>query len=114
MSLERTGDSFKMPKDFDVDAIFRDSYGIYLPEGERPVLVKLKATEREAAYLQDLPLHPSQVSLGDGVFALRVIPNPNFIMELCSRADRLEVLEPLELRQAVLQCLKNAIRLYEH
>ena len=114
LSLERTGDSFKMPIDFDVDAIFRDSYGIYLPEGERPVLVKLKATEREAAYLQDLPLHPSQVSLGDGVFALRVIPNPNFIMELCSRADRLEVLEPLELRQAVLQCLKNAIRLYEH
>lgn len=113
-ALERTGESFKMPKGFDVDALFRDSYGIYLPEDEKPVLVKLKATEREAAYLQDLPLHPSQVSLGEGLFALRVIPNPNFIMELCSRADRLEVLEPLELRQAVQQALNNAIQLYEH
>ena len=114
LALERTGDSFKMPKGFDVDALFRDSYGIYLPEGQKPVLVKLKATERESAYLQDLPLHPSQMSLGDGIFALRVIPNPNFIMELCARADRLEVLEPLELRQAVQKALNNAIQLYEH
>ena len=114
LALERTGDSFKMPRGFDVDALFRDSYGIYLPEGEKPVLVKLKATEREAAYLQDLPLHPSQVNIGEGIFALRVIPNPNFVMELCKRADRLEVLEPLELRQAVQQALNNAIQLYEH
>ena len=114
LSLERTGGSFRMPKDFDVDALFRDSYGIYLPEGETPVLVKLKASERESAYLQDLPLHPSQICTGPGEFALRVIPNPNFIMELCKRADRLEVLEPLELRQAVQQALNNAIQLYEH
>lgn len=114
LSLERTGDSFKMPRDFDVDALFRDSYGIYLPEGASPVLVKLKATQREAAYLQDLPLHPSQLYIGEGVFALRVIPNPNFVMELCKRADRLEVLEPLELREAVRDCLKNAMQLYEH
>ena len=113
-ALERTGESFKMPAGFDVNALFRDSYGIYLPEDEKPVLVKLKATEREAAYLQDLPLHPSQICIGPGLFALNVIPNPNFIMELCKRADRLEVLEPLELRQAVLETLKNAIRLYEH
>ena len=112
--MERTGDRFKMPKDFDVDALFRDSYGIYLPEGQQPVLVKLKATQREAAYLQDLPLHPSQMSIGPGLFALTVIPNPNFLMELCARADRLEVLEPLELRQAVQQILKKAIQLYEH
>ncbi len=114
LSMERTGDRFKMPKDFDVDALFRDSYGIYLPEGQQPVLVKLKATQREAAYLQDLPLHPSQISIGPGLFALTVIPNPNFLMELCARADRLEVLEPLELRQAVQQILKKAIQLYEH
>ena len=113
-ALERTGDSFKMPRDFDVDSLFRDSYGIYLPEGEQPVLVKLKATQREAAYLQDLPLHPSQISIGPGLFALRVIPNPNFIMELCKRADRLEALEPQEVRQAVQQALNNAIQLYEH
>ena len=113
-ALERTGDTFKMPKGFNVDDLFRDSYGIYLPdEGQEPVLVKLRATERESAYLQDLPLHPSQTSLGDGIFALRVVPNPNFVMELCKRAGGLEVLEPASLRQAVLDNLKKAIQLYE-
>ena len=112
-AMERTGGNFKMPAGFDVEDCFKDSYGIYLPEDEKPVLVKLKATEREAAYLKDLPLHPSQTALGDGIFALRVVPNPNFLMDLCARAGSLEVLEPLELRQAVLERLKKSIQLYE-
>ena len=98
LALKPTGEKFKMPKGFQVDDLFESSYGIYLPEGEEPVLVKLRTTLREAAYLQDLPLHPSQVFLGtEGdfcLFALRVIPNPNFIMELIKHGKRLEILEP--------------------
>ena len=117
LSLKPTGEKFKMPKGFQVDDLFESSYGIYLPEGEEPVLVKLRTTRREAAYLQDLPLHPSQVFLGekDGfcLFALRVIPNPNFIMELIKHGGRLEILEPESLREQVKQELRNALNLYE-
>ena len=117
LSLTPTGEKFKMPKGFQVDELFESSYGIYLPEGEGPVLVKLRTTLREAAYLQDLPLHPSQVFLGekDGfcLFALRVIPNPNFIMELVKHGKRLEILEPASLREQVKQELRNALELYE-
>ena len=117
LALKPTGEKFKMPKGFQVDDLFESSYGIYLPEGEEPVLVKLRTTLREAAYLQDLPLHPSQVFLGeeDGfcLFALRVIPNPNFIMELVKHGGRLEILEPESLREQVKQELRNALKLYE-
>ena len=107
-----------MPKGFRVDETFEASYGIYLPEGEPPVLVKLRTTRREAAYLQDLPLHPSQVFLGeenDGhcLFAMRVIPNPNLVMELCKHGNRLEVLEPEALREQVATELRNALKIYE-
>ena len=112
-AMERTGKTFRMPGNFDVDECFRDSYGVYLPEGEKPVLVKLKASEREAAYLRDLPLHPSQTDLGGGLFAIRVVPNPNLIMDLCARARNLEVLEPASLRKAVLDTLKQSIQSYE-
>ena len=117
-ALEPTGEHFRMPPDFRVDALFEDAYGIYLPEpGQRPVLVKLRTTPREAAYLEDLPLHPSQVLVeqtGDAcIFVLRVIPNPNLVMELCKRGDRLEVLEPEDLRQAVKEALKKASAQYE-
>ena len=38
-ALERTGGHFRMPRGFDVDALFASSYGIYLPQkGQKPVL----------------------------------------------------------------------------
>ena len=113
ISLERNGKQFRMPIGFNVDELFEGSYGIYLPEDERPILIKLKATEREAAYLRDLPLHPSQMELDDGIFVLRLIPNPNFIMELCKRGEGLTVLAPEQLRQEVKNRLKQAIQAYE-
>jgi len=113
-SLERTDAHFALPKGFQVDEVFEASYGIYLPEeGQEPVLVKIRATEREAAYLMDLPLHPSQIRLPGNVFALRVIPNPGFIMELLRHGNRLEVLEPESLRQTVKEELKKALDIYE-
>ena len=118
LSLTPTGDRFKMPKGFQVDDLFEASYGIYLPEDVPPVLVKIRTTAREAAYLKDLPIHPSQVFLGeekDGrcLFGMRVIPNPNFVMELCKHGNRLEVLEPEALREQVAAELRNALEIYE-
>lgn len=118
LSLERTGERFRMPRGFDVEELFDASYGIYLrSEGEEPVLVKLRTTLRESAYLQDLPLHPSQRLVGmEGdrcIFALRLVPNPNFVMDLCKHGDRLEVLEPRSLRETVREEFKKALQLYE-
>jgi hypothetical protein len=118
MALEPTGETFRMPAGFNVDELFEGSYGIYLPEEEKPVLVKLRATLREAAYLQDLPLHPSQQLAGrEGehcLFVLRLIPNPDFVMELLRHGNRLEVLEPASLRQRVKEELDKALQLYEN
>lgn len=117
-SLERTGERFRMPESFDVGRELEASYGIYLPEeGQKAELVKLRTTLREAAYLQDLPLHPSQTLLSQEgnhcLFALRVIPNPNFIMELCKHGAGLEVLEPASVRESVKLALNKALQLYE-
>jgi predicted DNA-binding transcriptional regulator YafY len=118
LSLTPTGEHFKMPKGFRVDDLFEASYGIYLPEDVPPVLVKIRTTAREAAYLKDLPIHPSQVFLGeekDGrcLFAIRVIPNPNLVMELCKHGNRLEVLEPKPLREQVANELRKSLEIYE-
>ena len=118
LSLAPTGERFRMPRDFQVDDLFEGSYGIYLPEDVPPALVEIRTTPREAAFLQDLPLHPSQTYLGEdaegrSLFILRVIPNPNFIMELCRHGNRLEVLRPESLRAQVAEELRNALKLYE-
>lgn len=119
LAIERSGDKFKMPGGFNVETAFEASYGMYLPEaGQEPVLVQLRTTLREAAYLQDLPLHPSQTLVsqeGDHcLFALRLIPNPNLIMELCKHGSGLEVIAPESLRLAVKEALEKTLQLYEN
>ena len=117
--LRETGGRFTIPKDFDVDSLFRVSYGVYLPDsGEKPVLIRLKAGPRETRYLRDLPLHPTQEleeTLPDGssIFRLFLIPNEDFIMELCRRGSRIEVLSPDSLRSSVASSHIEAAKLYE-
>ena len=118
LSIEPTEEKFLLPKGFKVDELFEASYGIYPPEDDPPVLVTVLATAREAAYLKDLPIHPSQVFLGEeedgrSRFAFRVIPNPDLVMELCKRGSRLEVVSPEPLRRQVRDELRNALKIYE-
>lgn len=118
LSMAQTGERFRMPREFNVDELFEASYGIYPPEEEPPVLVTVRTTPREAAYLKDLPIHPSQLYVGEdndgqSLFVFRVIPNPDLVMELCKRGSRLEVLSPEPLREQVMQELRNALKLYE-
>lgn len=117
-SLQVTDVSFRMPKDFDVDGIFSQSYGIYFPKaGQKPVTIRFKVTDEEARYLRDLPIHRSQVeenaAKGDGrIFRIRVIPNRNLTMEFCRHAGRLEVIEPEEVRLSVKEELEKAYKQY--
>jgi len=118
-SLKETGETFKMPRGFDVDALFHDSFGVYFPkEGQRSVTVRFKATESEARYLRDLPLHRSQKEEGpatDGgrIFTIRVIPEENLLMEFCRLAGRVEVLEPESVRSSVRDMLKKGLDNYK-
>ncbi len=117
-SLRETEDTFKMPKDFDVDGIFSQSYGIYFPQaGQKPVTIRFKVSEEEARYLRDLPIHTSQVEEdetdgGRRIFRIRVIPNRNLTMEFCRHAGKLEVLEPESVRKEVKVELEKAYKQY--
>ncbi len=117
-SLQVTDAAFRMPKDFDVDGIFSQSYGIYFPKaGQKPVTIRFKVTDEEARYLRDLPIHRSQVEEGaakggGNLFRIRVIPNRNLVMEFCRHAGRLEVLEPEVVRQEVKDELWKAYKQY--
>ena len=117
-SLQETETVFKMPKDFDVDGIFSQSYGIYFPKaGQKPVTIRFKVTDEEARYLRDLPIHRSQVEEGAAkgggrIFRLRVIPNRNLTMEFCRHAGRLVVIEPEEVRKDVADKIAKAYKSY--
>ena len=121
VSLKETPVTFKMPKGFDVEALFHDSFGVFFPKkGQKSVTVRFKATPEEARYLRDLPLHSSQKEEGpakDGdsiIFKMRVIPDENLLLEFCRLAGRVEVLEPEPIRSKVREMLQKGLELYDN
>lgn len=115
-SLEVTGNTFEMPKDFDVDGLFATSFGIYLPNGKGQS-VTFRTSTTEARYLRDLPLHSSQEEIGnDGkhvTFRLFVCPDRNLIMEFCKYGSRIKVISPEEIRDAVAREHEEASEQYK-
>ena len=125
-SLEITGERFRMPKNFDVDALFATGFGIYIPE-EKGQTIVFRTTQKEANFLRDLPLHSSQRELtpaqirrhepewaGDGrvYFEMFVCPNEALVMEFCKHGARLEVMSPEGVRDAVATELRQAAEAY--
>ncbi len=99
----------------DFDEYFYDIVGVsLLPEG-RKVRVVIKAFFPAANFIETKPIHPSQRVLerGEGyiVFQLDVIPNYELESQLISYADQTEIIEPIEIRQAIC---KRAQQLMEH
>ena len=77
-----------------------------LPEG-KPVTVRLKAWKPDAWYIDTKPIHWSQKMVQEEkewmVFELEVIPNEELVQQLLTYANRMEVLEPLSLREELVK-----------
>ena len=105
VKFEETGEKFVLPADFDAEEYFSDSFGIYTLENVKPQRILIKVSEGQDRYFDSLPLHHSQslVERGRGfsVYAYRLIPTFDFIQELLSHGDALEVLSPKPLRSLV-------------
>lgn len=121
-SMEVSTETFVMPKNFDIDELFATSFGIYLPEGKGEK-VTFRTSVKEANYLRDLPLHATQQEeSNDGnnvtfsIFVCTRDANGKFyqdmIMEFCRYGSRIEVLSPMEVRNAVAEELAKASSQY--
>lgn len=111
-----TGKPFTYPKNFDPEAIFTDSFGIWLSLNEQPVDVVLKLTNEWRTFVQTHRWHPSQT---ESFAADHVIVKVR--CRLCeevtawalSFGDEAEVLQPDSLRRAVAGKLRRAAAIYD-
>lgn len=117
--LEAGEGGFSLPEGFDVDELFADCFGIYLPDrdSQRQTVV-FKASAEEVPYLDDLPLHPSQTKLsrhrdGSCTYSIKVHPNRRLLMEFLSRGSAIEVCKPLSLRKMIQEEITKTKAIYE-
>ena len=107
--IEILDEASDYPDDFDAEAFFRDTFGIRNTPAKN-VIVKVYG--HEADYWRSSPLHPSQQEIEAGkdyaIFSLKVGTDAwEFVQELLSRGDRIEVLKPQSLRKEMARCIEG-------
>jgi hypothetical protein len=121
-SLDRVQDlcatekTFKMPKGFDAEAYFENSFGIIVDENIAPCVVKIKTFGQKSKYFQTLPLHASQEEVERAedysVFSYYLSPTYDFRQEILSHGDEVEVVAPEWLREEMMGVVKRMRKIY--
>ena len=107
----------EIPQDFNAEEYFRPFYGIITGEGEDPQPIKIKVKPDQAHYFRSLPLHHSQMEIEPidnyPVFSYFVVPSHDFIQEILSHGDDVQVLEPKELADTIKIIAAKMVKLYK-
>ncbi|MBI1183435.1 WYL domain-containing protein [bacterium] len=107
---------YPLEESFDRQKYFEYSFGIYNLSHEEPEEVLLQFELQQGYYILSRPIHPTQelVSQGDNeiIVRLKLYISEDFIMEILSFGDRVEVQKPDSLRTEVVQRLMQAQKKY--
>lgn len=97
-----------------LDAYYTRTYGIFA--GEPAHIALLRFTPERARWVADEQWHPAQEGrwLEDGYYELRIpYGDPReLIMDILKHGSEVEVIEPRELRQAVIDKIRDTATLY--
>ena len=109
--LQKKKEKFTMPDDFDSTEFFQNYYGVIAGTKGKPETVKIKISAGQANYLRSLKLHATQDEIERtdeySIFSYRLRAEYDFIMELLSKGEDVEVLEPVWLRNEMAGLVKR-------
>ena len=117
LDLKVLTNSFKLPEDFDVRKYFADVVGVYVSEDLAVTKVKIRAYGVQAEYLRSTPLHKSQSEScskhGEfAEFTYRLCVTPELVSQLLAMGEKVEVLEPKELREEMKKRINSMSNYY--
>jgi len=115
-SAELTSEHYTIPADFDANEFFGSSWGIVV-EGEVKT-VKLRIKDPEIMrIMKETIWHPSQVlereTDGSMIMTLRVTETVDLFSWILGWGEKVEVLEPAELRKEVLRTAKAMVKVHQ-
>ena len=113
--VEVLGSKFTYPKDFSPQDYYRDYYGVF--HDAKPMTIRVKAYCEKPYYLRSLPLHHSQREIESNadytIFEYKIAPTYDFIQEVLSHGNQLEVISPDAFRQQVKAIIQEMRDFYE-
>lgn len=116
-TITTTNRKFKIPKNFRADAYFENAFGIVVYPDLAACTVKLKVYGRTIDYLKTLPLHHSQQEVENNteyaVFKYYIAPTQDFMQEILSHGNDIEIIEPESFRNEIAEKIKQMNNLYK-
>ncbi|MBQ9253896.1 MAG: WYL domain-containing protein [Bacteroidales bacterium] len=116
-SVENSNETFIYPNDFSVDDYFRNYYGVLTKENVKPEQIELKVYGKDVNYVRTLPLHHSQqeiVTTKDySIFSFYLAPTYDFIQEILTYNNLMEILSPQHLREEIQNILTSTLERYQ-
>lgn len=103
--------------DITVDEYFEGSFGVNHSDNQKAERVIIKVYGSQADYIRALPIHESQREMEHTdeytIFEYHIVPCYNLYQQLLWHRERLEVLEPLSMREEIKCIIKKMSGMYE-
>lgn len=107
---------FQYPQQINPKEYFKDCFGIIAPDERKPEVILLKFTKNQGHYIRTMPLHHSQEIMedqnGEMTVKLKLVPTYDFVMELLSHGEFVQIMEPNALKKEMKKRLQNTIQSY--
>ena len=118
LDLKILSTSFELPEDFDARKYFANVVGIFVNNDLPVTKVMIRAYGTQAEYLRSTPLHKSQAEGRSkyrefAEFNYRLCITPELVSQLLAMGDKVEVLEPEELREEMKKRITAMFNFYE-
>ena len=108
LNVAQTDQDYKLPAKFNAEKFFADYFGIIVSTDYEPQTVKIRVAKDQEKYFDTLPLHDSQKKIEEesdefySIYRYHLAPTFDFKQEILSRGPAVEVLEPKDFREEIM------------
>ena len=117
IELTETNEHFELDSTFDAENFFKNYFGVFIGENEKPTRIVLRAYGKMIPLIRTLPKHSSQKEINTTDeycdFEYYLSPTFDFRQEILKEGHELEVIEPESLRKEIQEELRKAIKRYK-
>lgn len=117
IELSATNEPFETDPSFDAEDFFKNHFGVFIGEKEKPTRIVLRAYGKMIPLIRSLPKHHSQKEITTretySDFEYYLAPSFDFRQEILKEGHELEVIEPKSLRKTIHDELMKTIDLYK-
>ncbi len=119
LNMELTTVTFRYPDDFNAEEYYSNTVGIFVNDQLKPQKVLVRAFGVHVEYMRTLPLHHTQKEIECkpqqySDFQYRLCLTPELTSQLLAMGEKIEVLEPVELREEIKNRLLNTLNRYHY